>query len=161
MKEFLNILKFFCLFYLTAVLLLITYSLSFYISDIINILKTPLKISFIFLYSAFLSMYFALHVLYNVKKCRVVCFFSVLFALFYLHEIPRNMFLNNLEYSEMAILLFILYLVAGVAAIFLAIIANLFQFIFAIKNSGKNPCKNRLKQEKKEETIHADEQYFV
>ena len=136
-QQIFDILKFFMLFYVTSVLLQLTYSISFYISDIIHIFNAPLKISFIFMYSIVLGLYFTFHVLYNVKVMRVLCFLSVLFALFYLQDFHGNILFKYMFSAEISYFLFILYLIAGVTAMTLGIIADVFQIVAAVKKWKK------------------------
>ena len=112
-QQIFDIIKFFILFYITSVLLQLTYSISFYISDIVHIFNAPLKISFIFAYSVVLGLYFTFHVLYNVKVMRVLCFLSVLFSMFYLQDFHGNILFKQIFSAEISYFLFILYLIAG------------------------------------------------
>ena len=160
-QQIFDILKFFMLFYVTSVLLQLTYSISFYISDIIHIFNAPLKISFIFMYSIVLGLYFTFHVLYNVKVMRVLCFLSVLFALFYLQDFHGNILFKYMFSAEISYFLFILYLIAGVTAMTLGIIADVFQIVAAVKTVTRDPkriaCKERLNETLQEN----QDEYFV
>lgn len=160
-QQIFDILKFFMLFYVTSVLLQLTYSISFYISDIIHIFNAPLKISFIFMYSIVLGLYFTFHVLYNVKVMRVLCFLSVLFALFYLQDFHGNILFKYMFSAEISYFLFILYLIAGVTAMTLGIIANVFQIVAAVKTVTRDP-KRIARKERLNETLQENQdEYFV
>ena len=149
------------LFYVTSVLLQLTYSISFYISDIIHIFNAPLKISFIFMYSIVLGLYFTFHVLYNVKVMRVLCFLSVLFALFYLQDFHGNILFKYMFSAEISYFLFILYLIAGVTAMTLGIIADVFQIVAAVKTVTRDP-KRIARKERLNETLQENQdEYFV
>ncbi|MBR2316473.1 MAG: hypothetical protein IKA37_00725 [Spirochaetales bacterium] len=160
-QQIFDILKFFMLFYVTSVLLQLTYSISFYISDIIHIFNAPLKISFIFMYSIVLGLYFTFHVLYNVKVMRVLCFLSVLFALFYLQDFHGNILFKYMFSAEISYFLFILYLIAGVTAMTLGIIADVFQIVAAVKTVTRDP-KRIARKERLNETLQENQdEYFV
>lgn len=160
-QQIFDILKFFMLFYVTSVLLQLTYSISFYISDIIHIFNAPLKISFIFMYSIVLGLYFTFHVLYNVKVMRVLCFLSVLFALFYLQDFHGNILFKYMFSAEISYFLFILYLIAGVTAMTLGIIADVFQIVTAVKTVTRDP-KRIARKERLNETLQENQdEYFV
>lgn len=161
-QQIFDIAKFFLLFYVTSVLLQLTYSISFYISDIIHIFNAPLKVSFIFIYSVVLGLYFTFHVLYNVKVMRVVCFVSVLFALFYLQDFFGNILFRRIFSAEVSYILFILYLAAGVAAIVLGVIADVFQIIAAVKTITHDPKRVARKERQNEEVKEENsDEYFV
>lgn len=160
-QQIFDILKFFMLFYVTSVLLQLTYSISFYISDIIHIFNAPLKISFIFMYSIVLGLYFTFHVLYNVKVMRILCFLSVLFALFYLQDFHGNILFKYMFSVEISYFLFILYLIAGVTAMTLGIIADVFQIVTAVKTVTRDP-KRIARKERLNETLQENQdEYFV
>lgn len=160
-QQIFDILKFFMLFYVTSVLLQLTYSISFYISDIIHIFNAPLKIFFIFMYSIVLGLYFTFHVLYNVKVMRVLCFLSVLFALFYLQDFHGNILFKYMFSAEISYFLFILYLIAGVTAMTLGIIADVFQIVAAVKTVTRDP-KRIARKERLNETLQENQdEYFV
>ncbi|MBO5289066.1 MAG: hypothetical protein J6B11_06690 [Spirochaetales bacterium] len=160
-QQIFDILKFFMLFYVTSVLLQLTYSISFYISDIIHIFNAPLKISFIFMYSIVLGLYFTFHVLYNVKVMRILCFLSVLFALFYLQDFHGNILFKYMFSAEISYFLFILYLIAGVTAMTLGIIADVFQIVAAVKTVTRDP-KRIARKERLNETLQENQdEYFV
>lgn len=160
-QQVFDILKFFILFYVTSVLLQLTYSISFYISDIIHIFNAPLKISFIFMYSAVLGVYFTFHVLYNVKVMRVLCFLSVLFALFYLQDFHGNILFKHIFSAEISYFLFILYLIAGTTAMILGIIADVFQIIAAVKTITRDPKRIARKERQNETSQDNQDEYFV
>lgn len=161
-QHILDIAKFFPLFYVTSVLLQLTYSISFYISDIIHIFNAPLKVSFIFIYSVVLGLYFTFHVLYNVKAMRVVCFISVLFALFYLQDFFGNIFFRRIFGFEVSYFLFVFYLIAGVVAIVLGIIADVFQIVAAVKTITHDPKRVARKERQNEEVREEDsDEYFI
>lgn len=160
-QQIFDILKFFMLFYVTSVLLQLTYSISFYISDIIHIFNAPLKISFIFMYSIVLGLYFTFHVLYNVKVMRVLCFLSVLFALFYLQDFHGNILFKYMFSAEISYFLFILYLIAGVTAMTLGIIADVFQIVAAVKTVTRDPKRIARKERLNETFQENQDEYFV
>ena len=72
-QQVFDIIKFFILFYITSVLLQLTYSISFYISDIIHVFNAPLKISFIFTYAVVLGLYFTFHVRSEERRVGKEC----------------------------------------------------------------------------------------
>lgn len=156
-----DIIKFFVLFYITSVLLQLTYSISFYISDIIHIFNAPLKISFIFAYSVVLGLYFTFHVLYNVKVMRVLCFLSTLFSMFYLQDFHGNILFKQIFSAEISYFLFILYLIAGGTAIVFGVIADVFQIIAAVKNITRDPKRIARKGRMSEVQQESQEEYFI
>lgn len=93
---------------------------------------------------------------------RVVCFLSVLFALFYLQDFLGNILFKRIFRAEVSYFLFVLYLVAGAAAIVLGVIADVFQIIAAVKTITLDPKRVERKErqnEKLQEENH--DEYFV
>ena len=161
MNKRMNFALFFVMFYITSIILMMTYSLSFYISDIVHIFKSPLRISFIFTYAMFTSLYTSIYVLFSVKKGRIFTFLSALFAIFYLHEIQNNMFFKSIDSLQLTVFITVIYIIAGTLAIILGVIANVFQII-GVVNSG-NRKKSSIKEYHRKTVgkVDDDEQYFV
>ncbi len=160
-QQICDIAIFFLLFYITSVLLQLTYSISFYISDIVHIFNAPLKLSFIFIYSTILGIYFTFHVLYNVKVMRVLCFLSVLFALFYLQDFHGNILFKQMFSAEITYFLFIIYFVAGITAIILGLTADIVQIVAAIKTVTRDPKNIARKERLNKITEETQDEYFL
>lgn len=153
MRKGLDFFSVFIFFFVVSVMLLVTYSLSFYISDLFNLLKTPLKIVFIVIYSMVFAFYFACYIMYSVKTGRFVIFISGLLAMFYLHEYNRNIFLTPIRSFD-PVLFAVVYAAAGSVSIALAIVADILQIKRYRSGNGK--------KKKHEKQSHPKErEYFV
>ncbi len=144
-NNFTELMRFFLFFFIISFMLLITYSLSFYISDLVLIFRSPLKIIYIVIYSSIAGFYFSAYIVYNVKKAKVLFFISGLLTLFYLHEYQRNIFFYTIDIFYTVIFSYI-YLVSGIVGIIFAAVALVIQlkgggndFAFSYK---KNKSKN-------------------
>ncbi|HBD96280.1 MAG: hypothetical protein A2015_13795 [Spirochaetes bacterium GWF1_31_7] len=125
-NNFTELMRFFLFFFIISFMLLITYSLSFYISDLVRIFRNPLKIIYIVIYSSIAGFYFSAYIVYNVKKAKVLFFISGILTLFYLHEYQRNIFFYSIDTFYSVIFSYI-YLVSGIIGIVLATIALVIQ----------------------------------
>ena len=127
MKHTKEVFKFYIFFFVVAIVLLLTYNLSFYISDLGRIFTNPFKIIFIFIYASVFCLYFSLYIVYTVKRAKILIFFSALCALFYLHEFERNIFyyaINNFYYQYLR---FVAH-AFGVLAVITALISVYIQY---------------------------------
>lgn len=95
LKEFI---KFFILFYSIGVLLFATFNLSFYIYDFLFLLSNWRKLLFILIYSAFLSIYFSIYIVFQQKHGRPGAFVSGLLAIHYLQEYQHSIGWSNFFY---------------------------------------------------------------
>lgn len=154
MKNTGELVKFQIFFFIVSFLLLLTYSLSFYISDLVRIFRNPLKIVYILLYSGIFSLYFSVYVVYNVKTSKAKTFVSALLTLFYLHEFERNIFFYGIDKVNYHYLSWISYIAAFFAVVFALLSvfnqfkAAGFEFKFRI---GKRKARGHSK----------DSEYFI
>lgn len=147
-----DLFKFFIFFYVVSFMLLITYSLSFYISDLVRIFKDPFKIVYILIYSISLGFYFSAYVVYNVKRAKVILFTSCILTLFYLHEYQRNIFISRLGYEYSHILWYV-YLGSGGVSLVLSITALVIQLRACGHEFNYKPINRKHK--------HRDGEYFI
>jgi hypothetical protein len=92
---------------------------------------------------------------------RVLCFLSVLFALFYLQDFHGNILFKQMFSAEITYFLFIIYFVAGITAIVLELTANVFQVIAAIKTVTRDPKRIARKERLSKTAEENQDEYFV
>ncbi|MCG8569411.1 MAG: hypothetical protein MJB14_04660 [Spirochaetes bacterium] len=117
--------KYFLIFYILTVFVLITYNLSFYMSDLLYLLKNWMKIIFILIFAAGVSLYFTTYILHQVKSARIIFFIAGLLAIFFLHEYPRDILRSR--FVNINTFYRILKTLSGFLALLLVYVADIFQ----------------------------------
>lgn len=127
-----DLIKYFFLFYAIGVMLFVTFNLSFYINDFLFLLSNWWKLLFILVYSAFLSIYFSIYIVFQVKHGRAGAFVSGLLAIHFLQEYKRSIgwssFFHYFENQRLAIEIIV------ASAALCAIIVTDFIQIYHIRN---------------------------
>jgi len=156
MKNIKEFIIFYTFFFLSALILLTLYSMSFYLDNFLGVFKNYNKLLYMTIYSGLFSTYFTMLVLHELKLNKILIFISGLLIIFSLQDLKRNLLFGETTKH----ITYFLENLSGLVAI-LIISTSIYLNIKSLKKYNKNTKKSKKIKLNHKPSGSDDENYFL